>query len=168
MSLLTRRRLEINEVAPRPSRPLTSAIVLPVIALLGLAVTAMMVGREGSGGLESCGIGGCSAVTSSRFSEVFGVRLTAIGLFYFGVMTVVSLTAAVGRAPGPRMLRAAGVVVGLVAVVILVWIEFVVIGSLCLWCTLVHLVVLVLVLVEALDWALRAEPEGWRDRMAFD
>jgi uncharacterized membrane protein len=91
----------------------------------------------------------CAKVTSSAESMLFGVIPVAVlGLVFFAAMTVINL---------PPMwrplrwwvpwLRLAMVVVGICFVLYLVTAELVIIGSICLWCTGVHVVTLALFIV---------------------
>jgi uncharacterized membrane protein len=87
----------------------------------------------------------CLKVTTSPESEIFGIPVAVLGLVFFVPMTV--LNSPWGwRSPLPivRWLRLAGVAVGLVFVVYLVSAELVLIGSICEYCTGVHIVTLAL------------------------
>ena len=87
----------------------------------------------------------CLKVTTSPESEIFGIPVAVLGLVFFVPMTV--LNSPWGwRSPLPvvRWLRLAGVAVGLIFVVYLVSAELVLIGSICEYCTGVHIVTLAL------------------------
>jgi uncharacterized membrane protein len=87
----------------------------------------------------------CLKVTTSPESEIFGIPVAVLGLVFFLPMTL--LNSPWGwRSPLPlvRWLRLAGVAVGLVFVVYLVSAELVLIGSICEYCTGVHIVTIAL------------------------
>lgn len=90
----------------------------------------------------------CLKVTTSPESEIFGIPVAVLGLVFFVPMTV--LNSPWGwRSPLPlvRWLRLAGVALGLIFVVYLVSAELVLIGSICEYCTGVHIVTLALFIV---------------------
>ena len=86
----------------------------------------------------------CESVTTSRWAYLVGVPVALLGLLYnlAGVAF-----AFVGRRLGLQRGRLAGRVltgVGLAFVLYLVWAEFVMIGQICSWCTVVHVITAVL------------------------
>ncbi|HJP74052.1 MAG TPA: vitamin K epoxide reductase family protein [Pseudonocardiaceae bacterium] len=90
----------------------------------------------------------CLKVTTSPESEIFGIPVAVLGLVFFVPMTV--LNSPWGwRSPLPlvRWLRLAGVALGLIFVVYLVSAELVLIGSICEYCTGVHIVTIALFIV---------------------
>jgi uncharacterized membrane protein len=90
----------------------------------------------------------CVKVTTSPESVIFGIPVAVLGLVFFVPMVVLNSPWA-WRSPLPvlRWLRLAGVALGLVFVVYLVSAELVLIGSICEYCTGVHIVTLALFLV---------------------
>jgi uncharacterized membrane protein len=90
----------------------------------------------------------CVKVTTSPESMVFGIPVAVLGLVFF--VPMIALNSPWGwRSPLPlvRWLRLLGVAVGLVFVVYLVSAELIIIGSICEWCTGVHVITLALFLV---------------------
>jgi uncharacterized membrane protein len=79
----------------------------------------------------------CAKVTTSSYSHIAGVPVALAGLFYFVVM-VALLSPAAWRSRRLDMVRAVGVVLGVVSVFYLVWAELFRINAICLWCTVVH------------------------------
>lgn len=133
-------------------------LVLPALYAGGATISAWMMAQSVAGdGLITCGLGSCSTVTSSSFGEVGGVPLTFVGAAHF--VTMLGLSCVKNR-PGLVRLRRALAVLSLVAVVGLVYIEFMVVGALCLWCTAVHLLVICQVAAEGLVWATGATPSA--------
>jgi uncharacterized membrane protein len=109
----------------------------------------------------------CVKVTTSSYSELVGIPVALLGLLFFLGMTPLCLPVAWRMAsPWPARLRLAGVTLGVAFVVYLVWAELFRIDAICLWCTGVHAVTLVLFAVIVLDAALRpiAAPESASDR----
>jgi len=105
----------------------------------------------------------CLSVTTSRWSELFGIPVAYLGLGFFAVMVVACL-------PwfwlhGPRViagLRIAAAAGGLIMVFYLLWAEFFKIGAICLWCTGVHVLtfatLIALVFAQILSEPVDADP----------
>ncbi|TWP43404.1 vitamin K epoxide reductase family protein [Lentzea tibetensis] len=85
----------------------------------------------------------CAAVTSSEQSKLFGIPVALLGLLFFAAMTVLCLPR-VFRVEKLRWVRLGAVGVGVLMVVYLVAAELLLIGKICLWCTVVHVLTLVL------------------------
>jgi uncharacterized membrane protein len=102
------------------------------------------------------GVVNCVKVTTSSYSTLAGVPVALLGLLFFAAMTVLCAPAA-WRASGPWVDRArlAGAVAGVAMVVYLVWAELFRIEAICLWCTVVHVLMVALFAVLALAAALR-------------
>lgn len=99
------------------------------------------------------GVIDCAQVLTSPQSVLLGLPLGLWGLLWFLVMG--GLTIAAGRGDGSAGERSAAwrrawVGVGAVAVVYFIYLELLVIGKICLWCTSVHVLVLALLLLEGL------------------
>jgi uncharacterized membrane protein len=87
----------------------------------------------------------CLKVTTSPESEIFGIPVAVLGLVFFVPMTLLnSPWGWRSTLPVLRWLRLAGVSVGLIFVVYLVSAELVLIGSICEYCTGVHIVTIAL------------------------
>ena len=87
----------------------------------------------------------CLKVTTSPESEIFGIPVAVLGLVFFVPMTLLnSPWGWRSTLPVLRWLRLAGVSVGLIVVVSLVSAELVLIGSICEYCTGVHIVTIAL------------------------
>jgi uncharacterized membrane protein len=93
----------------------------------------------------------CHAVTTSEYSTLLGIPMPLLGLAFF-VGFGALLTPWALRSPWPPLRggRLAATGVGLVFVVYLVSVELVLLHKICLWCTGVHVItVLLFVLVLA-------------------
>lgn len=104
------------------------------------------------------GIVDCAKVTTSGYSSVMGLPVAFVGLAYFVVMAILCAPP-LYRADDRRLrwLRIAGAVAGALMVIYLVWAELFALDAICLWCTGVHVLTLVLFVVVLLE-ATYAEP----------
>ncbi|MGH9069897.1 MAG: vitamin K epoxide reductase family protein [Acidimicrobiales bacterium] len=142
--------VQAQEPAPGLARwlPLTAT----GIAVLGIAdgvyltvahfTTAAILACSGTGFVN------CAKVTTSAQSEIVGIPVAVLGLAYFVAMTVLNLPQC-WRAEGDlgawlARLRLAGAVAGIGFVVYLVYTELLVIGSICIFCTIIHVLAFVL------------------------
>ncbi len=122
------------------------------LCLVGLAVSVYLTYDHFSGGgTLACPEGetvNCAKVTESQWSSVFGVPVAPLGLVFFLVLLPLCRPAAFRR-PGLALdrLRLAWVGVGLAMVFYLVWAELFKIQAICLWCTVVHVVTFLLLVV---------------------
>lgn len=115
----------------------------------------------------ACGTGGvvdCASVTTSDYSKLLGIPVALLGLLWF--VATVALTAVLPGRVAPTLARRIDLAwysLGMVFVLYLVWAELVPLGKICLWCTVIHVDVLVLFLM-ALVAALThpTEPEEVR------
>ncbi len=98
----------------------------------------------------------CLKVTTSQWSVIAGVPVSVAGLAYFLAMTL--LCAPTRFAAQTGLLRLIGVVVGTAMVLWLIYVEIFEVEAICLWCTGVHLITLLL-LGTVLWWR-----ESERDR----
>ncbi len=85
----------------------------------------------------------CETVTSSEQSELLGIPVAILGLAFFVFLTAICLPFA-WRIDVLEWVRLGAVGVGVLMVVYLVAAEFLIIGKICLWCTVVHVITLAL------------------------
>lgn len=147
---------------PRWVRP--TALVL---AVLGVAVAAYLTYEHFTGSktlaCSESGVVNCSAVTKSDYAYLppgSGVPVALLGLIFFVVVTVLVLPRMWGRS---RMLDLGRLVVlggGVLMVLWLVYAELFKIDRICLWCTSVHVITVVLFAVVAVAEAMRPIPVG--------
>lgn len=97
----------------------------------------------------------CEKVTTSAQSKVFGIPVAVLGLAYFVGMLPLQLPSA-WRSPDPRIKwgRLAYCAAGIGFVFYLVYAEAVIIKAICLWCTSVHVLTLLLFIVTGFATAL--------------
>jgi uncharacterized membrane protein len=95
----------------------------------------------------------CDAVTTSSESYLFGIPVAVLGLVYFVVVLVFALPP-VWRARHPYVApaRLALAVGGIGFVCYLLYAELYEVGKLCLWCTGVHVLTLVIFIAVVTGW----------------
>ena len=119
------------------------------VSVVGLAVAAYLTYEHFTAGstlaCPDTGVVNCVKVTTSQYSKIAGIPVALLGLGFFAAMVVLSLPA-VWRttSPWPNRLRLASVIVGVGFVCYLIWAELFRINAICLWCTVVHALTLVL------------------------
>lgn len=91
------------------------------------------------------GIVNCAKVTTSSYSSVAGIPVAYLGLGYFVVMAVLCAPPVYrSTSRGSRMLRLGAAAGGVLMVFYLVWAELFALDAICLWCTGVHVLTLVM------------------------
>ena len=131
---------------PLPRWP---GVVGTLASALGLGVAGYLTYEHYSSSSSlACsdnGVVNCLKVTTSSYSAVAGVPVAVLGLAFFAVMVVLQLPAMWRRTePAIRIGRLAWAVVGLGTVLYLLYAELFAIDAICLWCTAVHTLTLVL------------------------
>ncbi|MHB1518065.1 MAG: vitamin K epoxide reductase family protein [Acidimicrobiales bacterium] len=100
----------------------------------------------------------CAEVTTSPQSYIFGIPVAILGLFYFVPMVALCLPAAWRSANRlVHLARLALSVVGVGMIIYLISAELFIIKAICLWCSSVHLITLILfaVIVTSAPMVLR-------------
>lgn len=107
---------------------------------------------------SASGVIDCQKVTTSPQSFIAGVPVAVLGVAFFVVAAVLCLPAA-WRSPSPavRYARIGWAVAGVVMVVRLVYAELFQIDAICLWCTVVHAVSVLLFAVVLVGEALAVQ-----------
>lgn len=123
--------------------PRWTAPVSVALAAAGLAVsTYLTIAHFTTPDLLVCtqtGLVDCASVTTSRWSVVLGIPVPLLGLVWFLGMLVLSLPVA-WRSPRREvhLARLLAAVAGIGFVLWLIYAELVLVGALCLWCTVAH------------------------------
>jgi uncharacterized membrane protein len=136
-----------------------------VLGFAGLALTLLGTGTSiyltvahySSSTVLACpdrGTINCAKVTTSSYSTQFGVPLVIFGLVFFAATLAVQNPLA-WRSPsrrvrGTRVVLAAG---GAAAALWLIWVELFRLDAICLWCTVVHVVAILLFMLTGLGTA---------------
>lgn len=105
-------------------------IAIGALSAVGIGIAAYLLVARATATPLACPTGGCDVVQRSRYSELLGVPVAALGLVAYVTLAATAL----GR---NELLAAAGAAVGLAAVVFssyLLLVQLVVIGAVCAWC----------------------------------
>jgi uncharacterized membrane protein len=119
--------------------------VLAIAAsLVGIGVSVYLTAVHYAGFTPACPPGAalnCEAVLSSAYAVIAGTTLptSAAGILWFSVSAVLWMR----RLPRARLAWSAA---GLITVLYLVFIEIVRLGTVCVWCTVAHLLVVTIFL----------------------
>jgi uncharacterized membrane protein len=143
-----------DEGAVRWKAPRWAAPISLIICVLGIAVASYLTYAHYTDvrnlACSDSGVINCAKVTTSAQSHFLGMPVAVLGLAYFVGMAALSLPWA-WRRPEPivRWARLAAAVSGVAMVLWLVYAEFFIIDAICLYCTIVHGLTLLLFLVIA-------------------
>lgn len=123
-----------------------------VLALVGAGIAAYLLHVRSSGGTLLCATGGCETVQGSRYADVAGLPVAALGLAGFTALFALALL------PGePARLANAVVALGALGFgAYLLVLQVAVIGAICQWCVATDLVTTALAALAVL----RLRPEG--------
>jgi uncharacterized membrane protein len=142
-----------------------------VLALAGLGISTYLTIAHYVGGqslvCSDSGLINCQKVTTSAQSHLLGVPVAVLGLGFYLVMVAINLPAAWRTAERRvHLARMVLVAVGMAFALYLVSAELLIIGSICIWCTAVHVVTFLLFIVvvtagpRVLGWASASAPKG--------
>jgi uncharacterized membrane protein len=141
--------------------PLWLQLATFLLALAGLGVSiyltiAHFTESTLAGCSETSGLVNCTKVTTSAQSYVFGIPVAVLGLvFYVFAVAIMSPWAWRSTRREVHLARLASVVVGIGFVIYLLYAELFIIGSICLYCTSVHVItfaLFVLTMFAAAAW----------------
>ena len=103
---------------------------IAVLSIVGAGIAAYLTVAHLTHTQVACVTGGCETVQSSKYSELFGIPVAAIGLAGY-----VLLAASAGfRSDLARTAGAAAALAGFVFAVYLIYVQIGVIGAVCQWC----------------------------------
>ncbi len=107
------------------------------------------------------GVFNCELVTSSSYSVVPGTTLpiTLPGLAWFGVSAGLALGGIRSRQRWIKIAALAWTMLGTLTVLYLVYVELVILHTICLWCTAVHVLIFASLLVAIVDCALAGQEQ---------
>jgi uncharacterized membrane protein len=134
--------------------PLWLQLTTFVLALAGLGVsTYLTVAHFTESTLLGCsesGLVNCTKVTTSPQSYVFGIPVAVLGLaFYVAAVALMSPWAWRSSRREVHLIRLGSVLVGVGFVLYLIYAELFIIGSICLYCTSVHVITFLLFALTA-------------------
>lgn len=129
------------------------------VSLLGLVAAAYLTFEHFTSSTTlACpetGVVNCAKVTTSTYSTAFGIPVAVLGVVFFVGMVALCLPAMWRRdSQAVRWGRLGAVSVGAVFVLYLLWAELFKINAICLWCTAVHVLTLVLFGIVVIGHAL--------------
>jgi uncharacterized membrane protein len=139
-------------------RPSWLGLTTFALAVAGVAVSAYLTyAHYAATTILACsgtGLVDCERVTTSAQSIVAGIPVAVLGLVWFvATAALVSPAAWRSRASWVRWARLADIGLGMAMVLWLIYAELFVIRAICLWCTVVHVLVFALfVLVMLYGW----------------
>lgn len=145
------------------------------LAVVGLGLSAYLTQIHYSHGEASLACPGtgtinCADVLTSPEAVIFGIPVAVLGLAFFVGMVPLNLPVA-WRSASPliRQGRLAATVVGVGMIFYLVYTEFFTLHHVCLWCTAVHVLTVVLFAVTVFGTLLSAPSEqAWDDEGSTD
>lgn len=95
----------------------------------------------------------CAAVTTSAQAKFVGVPVALLGLLWFVGMFALCLPISWRAGWRPlHLARMAGAIAGIGFVLWLVYAELVIIGAICVWCTVAHVIAFALFVIVAMTW----------------
>jgi len=155
--------VQVSSSAVRADPPPWGALLLAALAVIGFGVAAYLTSVHYAGTPLVCSDKGtinCELVLSSAYSVIPGTSLpiTVPGMAYFLVSLVLALAQL--RRPrnyGLRQAHAAWAGLGLLTAFYLVFVELVELRTICLWCSSVHVVILLTLLLTI--WRLYPRPD---------
>ena len=163
--LLAKVRARLASVFSRGESPVPLWLRLTtfLVALAGLGVStyltiAHFTEATLAGCNETAGLVNCTKVTTSAQSYVFGIPVAVLGLaFYVFMVAIMSPWAWRATRREVHLLRIASLIAGVGFVLYLLYAELFIIGSICLYCTSVHVltfILFVLTVFAAATWGI--------------
>lgn len=124
-------------------------LLVMILSILGFLVSSYIYiviekenGTPAGCQIGSTGIINCHAVVGSQYGNVFGVPWSVIGAFYFLILFAIYFVDYYDD-----YLIALLVLAGLVSIVYFVFLELVVLDTICLYCTTVHIIEILIALL---------------------
>lgn len=140
------------------STPRWPAVVGMVLTLAGLGVSAYLTWAHYTSPLSlACpetGVINCAKVTTSHYSSIVGMPVAVLGLAFFVAMVPLQLPAAWRSTRAPlRLARLGATVVGVGMILWLLYVELFKLDAICLYCSAVHVLTVLLFFSTALGSA---------------
>jgi uncharacterized membrane protein len=148
----------------RVDRVLPALMALASLAGLGVSVYLTTVHYSAIPLVcTTSGTVNCERVLSSGYAVIAGSALptSAAGIVWFAVSEALAIAQLTGRASRlMTRLQVAWSALGLLTVLFLVFVEIVILGAICLWCTAAHALVLATFLLAITMWQSAAVEAG--------
>jgi uncharacterized membrane protein len=139
-----------DDVAQAARKPRWPWIAGTTLSALGLVVAGYLTYEHYTASTTlNCPAGGgivnCLKVTTSQYATIHGLPVAVLGLVFFAVMMgLQSRSAWASTSPGVRAGRVLWSLTGVGTAAWLVYAELFRLDAICLWCTAVHIVAIVL------------------------
>jgi uncharacterized membrane protein len=152
----------------QPLAPRWLQLTTLILSVFGLGVSVYLtIAHYTTSAVLACsdkGFVNCAKVTTSAESVVFGIFPVAVlGLAFYVFMVAINTPWAWrSRLPALYWARLGSVLVGMIFVLYLLYAEIVQIGSICLWCTSVHVVTFALFVLLVFHASSRPSPSAVR------
>lgn len=114
-----------------------AVVAILILAFCGLADSAYLAKHVVSGAPVLCNIEGlsdCTTVIDSRYSDLFGIPLAIIGVFFYGVLFILAALELFLFDAFLRRLLQVGALVGIIASLYFMFLQAFVIRALCAYC----------------------------------
>jgi uncharacterized membrane protein len=166
METLRPGELAADEDLPSPLNPRWPWVAGTTLSVIGLGLAGYLTyERYTSSTTLNCPAGGgivdCLKVTTSHYATMHGLPVVILGLGFFAVMMgLQSRRAWASTSPAVRAGRVLWSVAGVGTALWLVYAELFKLGAICLWCTAVHLVSVLLFGLTAFGTAVTAVTEN--------
>ncbi|MGA2521300.1 MAG: vitamin K epoxide reductase family protein [Acidimicrobiales bacterium] len=169
--------VEVEDVDGGPLVPAWRPWTAFALSLVGFGISLYLTIDHFSGVLPLCSSSGfinCALVTTSKYSYLLHIPVALLGLIFYTGLVVVNLPPLWrARAPWVAWVRLAMLVGGIGFVLYLLGAELLSLGSICIWCTGVHIVTFLLFVLVVMSFPAmsgrRLAFEGWdEDEDEFD
>jgi uncharacterized membrane protein len=143
---------------PQQRRVTWPVVVSAVLCVAGIAVAAYLTyAHYSTAKVLACsdkGLVNCAKVTTSKYSRIFGVPVSDTGLvFFLGMAVLCSPPAWRSMNRAVRTLRLLGASSGVVLILWLVYVELFRLDAICLYCSAVHVITVLLFFTVAIGTA---------------
>lgn len=141
--------------AKTPARPMWFLASAWLLTVAGLGISAYLTVTHYDEAALVCSASStvdCHAVTSSEYATLLGIPMPFLGLaFFVGFAALITPWALRSQWPPLRWGRIASTSVGVLFVVYLVTVELALLHKICLWCTGVHVITILLFILVLFD-----------------
>ncbi|RFS85259.1 Vitamin K epoxide reductase [Actinomadura spongiicola] len=145
---------EATTAAP-PLPPVWSQVVAWILTIAGFGISVYLTITHYDEEALVCSASrtvDCHAVTTSEYSSLVGIPMPLLGLAFFVAFGALMTPWALRSTwPPLRWGRVASVSVGMLFVVYLVTVELAILHKICLWCSGVHVVTVLLFVLVLID-----------------
>jgi uncharacterized membrane protein len=125
----------------------TARIALTGLSLAGVGITLYLLFARATHTQLACTTGGCETVQESRYAELGGVPVAALGLVgYLAILATTFVRAEAGRAAAVALSLSALAFSGYLLAV-----QLFVLHAVCLWCVASDAIVLLIAIVAVAD-----------------